>query len=58
MFGALDEASWLRATLASVLYGLVLRRRGNVSDAIVAHATTNLLVLLYAWVQHDWGILG
>ena len=57
MFGALHD-SWLRATLVGLMYGIVLRRRGKLSDAVVAHATTNVLVLLQAWWQQDWTLLG
>ncbi len=57
LFGALHGA-WLPATSVGLMYGLVLRYRGRLSDALLAHATTNLLVMLQAWWQHDWGILG
>ncbi|HVY30466.1 MAG TPA: exosortase E/protease, VPEID-CTERM system [Polyangiaceae bacterium] len=46
-FGALHE-QWLLATVAGFAYSLVARHRGRLSDAVLAHATSNLL--LSAWV--------
>jgi exosortase E/protease (VPEID-CTERM system) len=47
LFGAL-HSRLLAGSLAGAAYALVLYRRGEISDAIVAHATTN--ALLAAWV--------
>ncbi|HTF90325.1 MAG TPA: exosortase E/protease, VPEID-CTERM system [Planctomycetota bacterium] len=57
IFGALHE-SWARAAIAGMIYGLAMRRRGRVSDAVIAHATTNLLLLTQAFVRQDWALLG
>jgi exosortase E/protease (VPEID-CTERM system) len=42
-FGALHQ-DWLAATLAGLCYALAQQRRGRVTDAIVAHGVTNLLL--------------
>ncbi len=47
LFGAL-HSRLLAGSLAGAAYALVLYRRGEMSDAVVAHATTN--ALLAAWV--------
>jgi len=43
VFGLL-HGRWLAGTLVGVMYALALRRRGNLGDAVLAHATTNLLI--------------
>ena len=46
-FGSL-HASWVAGALAGAAYSLATYVRGFVSDAVVAHATTN--AMLAAWV--------
>jgi membrane protease YdiL (CAAX protease family) len=45
---------WLVGIRAGLAYALVLRWRGRIGDAVVAHAVSNLL--LAAWVLRfgDW----
>jgi exosortase E/protease (VPEID-CTERM system) len=45
LFGAMHD-DLLAATVCGALYALALYRRGNLGDAILAHATTNALVAL------------
>ncbi|MEI8320303.1 MAG: exosortase E/protease, VPEID-CTERM system, partial [Planctomycetia bacterium] len=40
-FGVMHGADWQRATLAGLAFALALYHRRRLSDAIVAHATTN-----------------
>lgn len=47
-FGILHEHDWLAATVAGLAYALAQRLRGRVSDAIVAHAVTNILLTVDA----------
>jgi exosortase E/protease (VPEID-CTERM system) len=47
LFGAL-HGEWIAGTLAGMAFALVLYRRGELGDSIVAHATAN--TLLSAWV--------
>jgi len=50
-FGLL-HGQWIAGTLAGALFGLAALRRGRLGDAIVAHATTNILLVVY------WGTVG
>jgi CAAX prenyl protease-like protein len=54
LFGALHGDRWLAATLAGAAYALVMRHRGRLSDAVLAHASTNGVIAIYSlWLQ-DW----
>jgi exosortase E/protease (VPEID-CTERM system) len=56
VFGLLHGA-FIAGTLAGIAYALVLRRRGRLGDAIVAHAVTNLLLLGYTLWTGDWSFM-
>jgi CAAX prenyl protease-like protein len=47
-FGLLHGNRWLAGILAGMIYAAVMRRRGRIGDAVMAHAVTN--ALLAAWV--------
>ncbi|MCH9686404.1 MAG: exosortase E/protease, VPEID-CTERM system [Deltaproteobacteria bacterium] len=51
-FGLLHQA-WLAATLAGVAYALVYRRRGRLSDAVLAHAVTNAGLVVLGTLTGD-----
>ena len=53
LFGAL-HGRWLAGTLAGLLYGLALYRRRELSDSVVAHATTNALIAAHVVTTGDW----
>lgn len=53
LFGALHDA-WLAGTLAGAAYYLVRQRSGRLSDSIVAHGTTNLLLCAYVLIDGRW----
>jgi exosortase E/protease (VPEID-CTERM system) len=55
-FGLLHEHWWIPATLCGVLYAFARQRRGRLSDAILAHATTNLLVAADVLLRHSWSL--
>jgi exosortase E/protease (VPEID-CTERM system) len=55
LFGAM-HGQWLAGTLAGLLYALALYRRRDLSDAIVAHATTNAAIAAYVLASGDWGL--
>jgi CAAX prenyl protease-like protein len=57
LFGALHEA-WVAGTLAGLAYALVLARRGQLGDPVVAHATTNALLAGYAVATGSWSVMG
>jgi exosortase E/protease (VPEID-CTERM system) len=57
MFGAL-HGRWVAGTLAGMLYALALYRRGEIADAVLAHAVTNALIAIYVLVTAScwlWG---
>jgi CAAX prenyl protease-like protein len=56
VFGVLHGA-FLAGTLAGIAYALVLRRRGRLADAVVAHAVTNALLVVYTLVTGDWSFM-
>lgn len=56
LFGVLHE-HWLAATIAGALYGYAYMRRGEILDCILAHAFTNLLLVVLAAASGDWSLL-
>ena len=52
-FGLL-HTDWLAATLAGLAYAFAQQRRGRVTDAVIAHGVTNLLLALEAMALGHW----
>jgi exosortase E/protease (VPEID-CTERM system) len=55
-FGLLHGQAWLAGTLAGMAFALALRRRGQLLDAVVAHATANGLLAVYVLTTGKWGM--
>lgn len=55
-FGLLHGA-WLAGTVAGLIYALVRYRSNHISDAIIAHGTTNMLLFFYAMYSGQWSLL-
>ena len=53
LFGLLHER-WIAGTLAGMAYALAVYRRGRISDAVLAHATTNGLIALSVLGFGQW----
>jgi exosortase E/protease (VPEID-CTERM system) len=53
-FGLLHGNLWLAGILAGLFYAWSMLRRGNVADAVVAHATTNALLAGYVLIFQKW----
>jgi membrane protease YdiL (CAAX protease family) len=53
--GAL-HGRWLAGTLAGMGYALTYFRRGELVDAIAAHATTNALIAGFVLVTGSWSL--
>jgi CAAX prenyl protease-like protein len=53
LFGAM-HGRWLAGTLAGLVYALALRRRGELADAVLAHAVTNGLLAAYILTTGEW----
>lgn len=56
-FGVL-HARPIAGTLAGAAYYLAMVRRGELTDAVVAHATTNALLAVFALATGAWWALG
>jgi exosortase E/protease (VPEID-CTERM system) len=56
LFGALHPGRWLAGTLAGLLFALALYRRGNLVDAVLAHATSNAFIALYVLSTGSWDL--
>ena len=55
LFGLL-HGRWLAGTLAGMAYALASYRRGQLSDAVLAHTTTNALIAVCVLVQERWAL--
>ncbi len=54
LFGVLHGQRWIAGILAGMLYGWVLQRRGRLRDAVVAHSTTNAMLVVWVLFTSDW----
>jgi exosortase E/protease (VPEID-CTERM system) len=55
LFGTL-HGRWLAGMLAGMLYAFALYRRGELADAVVAHATTNALIGVFVLTTGSWSL--
>jgi CAAX prenyl protease-like protein len=55
LFGVM-HGSWLAGTLAGLAYAVAVYRRGNLLDAVLAHATTNALLAGYVLATGAWAL--
>ena len=53
-FGILHGERWLEGTIAGMLFALVLRLRGRIGYAVIAHAVANALVAAWVLASGDW----
>jgi exosortase E/protease (VPEID-CTERM system) len=53
-FGLLHGDRWMAGTIAGLLYAFAYLRRGRIGDAVVAHATTNLILAGYVILWGKW----
>jgi exosortase E/protease (VPEID-CTERM system) len=58
VFGAFHGSAWLPATLAGMAFALALYRRREIGDAVLAHAMTNGLVVVYVLATGHWSMWG
>ena len=54
IFGLLHGQHWITGTLAGLAYAALLKWRGRIGDAVVAHATSNLLLAAWVLLRGDW----
>ncbi|MBV8486753.1 MAG: exosortase E/protease, VPEID-CTERM system [Planctomycetaceae bacterium] len=55
LFGMM-HSRWIVGTLSGMVFALVLYRRRNLFDAVVAHATANGLIAAYVLSSGDWSL--
>ena len=53
-FGLLHGNLWFAGILAGLFYAWALIRRGRIGEAVIAHATTNALLVGYVLIFHKW----
>jgi CAAX prenyl protease-like protein len=53
-FGLLHGQRWIAGTIAGALYACAMLRRGQLSDAVAAHATTNALLAGWVLIGGNW----
>jgi exosortase E/protease (VPEID-CTERM system) len=53
-FGLMHGQQWIVGILAGVAYATALKWKGRIGDAVVAHATTNLLLAVWVLSRGDW----
>jgi len=56
VFGLMHGQNWLLGILAGLAYSAVLRRRGRIGDAVVAHAVSNLLLAAWVLTRGAWNL--
>lgn len=55
-FGLLHGQHWLLGIAAGLAFSSLLRRRGRIGDAVVAHAVSNLLLAIWVLTQNAWSL--
>jgi exosortase E/protease (VPEID-CTERM system) len=53
-FGLMHGQQWIVGILAGLAYVGIMKWRGRISDAIIAHATSNLLLAIWVLTRSDW----
>ena len=53
-FGLMHGQHWMVGIVAGLVYAGMMRWKGRLSDAIVAHATSNLLLAVWVLSRGDW----
>jgi exosortase E/protease (VPEID-CTERM system) len=53
-FGLMHGKQWFVGILAGLAYAGALKWKGRIGDAVVAHATTNLLLAVWVLSRGDW----
>lgn len=54
---ALLHDRWVEAAIAGAIFGLLVWRSRNITDAIVSHASANFLIAVYALLTGAWHII-
>ncbi len=54
VFGLMHGHQWVVGILAGLAYAGLMRWKGRIGDAVVAHATSNLLLAIWVLSRGDW----
>jgi CAAX prenyl protease-like protein len=55
-FGLMHGQHWPVGIVAGLAYAALLRNKGRMGDAVVAHAVSNLLLAAWVLARGDWGM--
>jgi CAAX prenyl protease-like protein len=55
-FGLLYGQHWIAGMVAGFAYAALVRWRERIGDAVVAHATSNLLLAVWVLSRGDWAL--
>jgi CAAX prenyl protease-like protein len=55
-FGLMHGQHWLVGIVAGLAYAALLKSKGRIGDAVVAHAVSNLLLAAWILARGDWGM--
>jgi CAAX prenyl protease-like protein len=55
-FGLMHGQHWLVGIVAGLGYAVLLRGKGRMGDAVVAHAVSNVLLAAWVLARGDWGM--
>jgi CAAX prenyl protease-like protein len=55
-FGVMHGQHWLVGIVAGLCFAAVLRHRGRIGDAVIAHAVANLLLAAWVLARGDFGL--
>ena len=55
LFGLL-HADWVAGIVAGLIFGLVRYRSDSIKDAVIAHASANLLLSVYVISSGNWSL--
>jgi exosortase E/protease (VPEID-CTERM system) len=53
-FGVMVDQHWLIGMVSGLAFALLLKSRGRIGDAVVAHATCNFLIAVWVLSHGDW----
>jgi len=55
-FGALHGRLWIAGILSGIVFALVAKFRNRLGEAVAAHATANLLIVLWVLTRSDYSL--
>jgi exosortase E/protease (VPEID-CTERM system) len=55
LFGMM-HSRWIEGTISGMIFAVILYRRRNLFDAVIAHATANGLIAAYVLTSGDWSL--